>query len=87
MSFSLGPGQAKSFYILDREKADDFGAEDRKVYNVFSGGNGSVSWADQTIGLTGCGGYAQARAFVSVEIVTESVTSWVTLWGQPFGLG
>ncbi|MCP2279683.1 MspA family porin [Nocardia amikacinitolerans] len=84
---SLGPGQAKSFYILDREKADDFGNESHKVYNVFSGGSGSVAWADQTIGLTGCGGYAQARAFVSVEIVTESVTSWVTLWGQPFSLG
>ncbi|MEV0060472.1 MspA family porin [Nocardia sp. NPDC050718] len=84
---SLGPGQARSFYILDREKADDFGAEDHKVYNVFSGTGGSVTWSDQTIGLTGCGGYAQARAFVSVEIVTDRVTSWVTLWGQPFSLG
>ncbi|MEV6060898.1 MspA family porin [Nocardia asteroides] len=84
---SLGPGQSKSFYILDREKADDFGAESHKAYNVFSGGSGSVTWSDQTIGLSGCGGYAQARAFVSVEIVTERVTSWVTLWGQPFSLG
>ncbi|MCP2288405.1 MspA family porin [Nocardia amikacinitolerans] len=84
---SLGPGQATSFYILDREKADDFGAESHKPYNIFGGTSGSVTWADQTIGLSGCGGYAQARAFVSVEIITESVTSWVTLWGQPFSLG
>ncbi|MEV0336933.1 MspA family porin [Nocardia sp. NPDC050717] len=84
---SLGPGQAESFYILDREKADDFGNESHKVYNEFTGGSGSVAWADQTIGLSGCGGYAQARAFVSVEIVTDSVTSWVTLWGRPFSLG
>ncbi|MEV0032262.1 MspA family porin [Nocardia sp. NPDC050793] len=84
---SLGPGQSTSFYILDREKADDFGAESHKPYNVFGGTSGSVTWADQTIGLSGCGGYAQARAFVSVEVVTESVTSWVTLWGQPFSLG
>ncbi|MEV0686977.1 MspA family porin [Nocardia sp. NPDC050378] len=84
---SLGPGQAESFYILDREKADDFGNESHKAYNVFSGGSGSVTWSDQTIGLSGCGGYAQARAFVSVEIVTERVTSWVTLWGRPFSLG
>ncbi|WP_280447472.1 MspA family porin [Nocardia cyriacigeorgica] len=84
---SLGPGQAESFYILDREKPDDFGNESHKVYNEFSGGSGSVAWADQTIGLTGCGGYAQARAFVSVEVVTANVTSWVTLWGQPFSLG
>ncbi|MEU3010196.1 MspA family porin [Nocardia asteroides] len=84
---SLGPGQAKSFYILDREKADDFGNESHKAYNVFSGRSGSVAWSDQTIGLTGCGGYAQARSFVSVEVVTENVTSWVTVWGQPFSLG
>ncbi|MEV0339084.1 MspA family porin [Nocardia sp. NPDC050713] len=84
---SLGPGQATSFHILDREKADDFGAESHKPYNVFGGTSGSVTWADQTIGLSGCGGYAQARVFVSVEVVTESVTSWVTLWGQPFSLG
>ncbi|WP_431958018.1 MspA family porin [Nocardia lijiangensis] len=84
---SLGPGQATSFHILDREKADDFGAESHKPYNIFEGTSGSVTWADQTIGLSGCGGYAQARAFVSVEVITENVTSWVTLWGQPFSLG
>ncbi|MGY2010718.1 MspA family porin, partial [Nocardia gipuzkoensis] len=47
----------------------------------------SVTWADETIGLNGCGGYAQARAFVSVEVETDNVITWVTLWGQPFSLG
>lgn len=84
---TLGPGQAESFYILDREEADDFGAEVHRTYNSFSGTSGSVTWSDETIGLTGCAGYAQARSFVSVEVITDSVTSWVTLWGQPFGLG
>ncbi len=60
----LGPGQARSFYLLDREKAYDFGAESHKTYNSFSGSSGSVTWADSTIGLIGCAGYAQARAFV-----------------------
>ncbi|MFE3003327.1 MspA family porin, partial [Nocardia sp. NPDC059246] len=32
-------------------------------------------------------GYAQARAFVSVEIDTDTITSWVTIWGQPFSIG
>ncbi|MFD3505959.1 MspA family porin [Nocardia sp. NPDC058666] len=84
---SLGPGQSKSFYVLDLEMADDFGNETHKTRNAFKGGSGSVTWADETIGLSGCGGYAQARAFVSVEVETDNVMSWVTLWGAPFSLG
>ncbi|MEV6430908.1 MspA family porin [Nocardia sp. NPDC051463] len=86
-NLTLGPGQSKSFYILDLEQADDFGSEVHKKRNKFKGGSGSVTWADSTIGLTGCGGYAQARAFVSVEVETDNVITWVTLWGQPFSLG
>ncbi|WP_067572700.1 MspA family porin [Nocardia acidivorans] len=86
-NLNLGPGQAKSFYVLDEEMADDFGNEVHKVRNKFSGNSGSVTWADETIGLNGCAGYAQARAFVSVEVETDTVVTWVTLWGQPFSLG
>ncbi|MEV0360665.1 MspA family porin [Nocardia sp. NPDC050697] len=56
---SLGPGQAKSFlhpWILERP--DDCGSEDHKTYNSFSGSSGSVTWADETIRWSGCGGYA-----------------------------
>ncbi|MFC6014181.1 MspA family porin [Nocardia lasii] len=84
---SLGPGQSSSFYILDKEFADDYGSEAHGKSNKFSDGSGSVTWADTTIGLSGCAGYAQARAFVSVEVETDNVISWVTLWGQPFSLG
>ncbi|MFD3706987.1 MspA family porin [Nocardia sp. NPDC058658] len=84
---SLGPGQSSSFYILDREIADDFGSEAHSKSNKFKNGSGSVTWSDTTIGLTGCAGYAQARAFVSVEVETDNVISWVTLWGAPFSLG
>ncbi|WP_433521466.1 MspA family porin [Nocardia pseudovaccinii] len=86
-NLSLGPGQAESFYVLDLEQADDFGNESHKKRNKFKATSGSVTWADETIGLNGCGGYAQARAFVSVEVETANVVSWVTLWGQPFSLG
>ncbi|WP_067477740.1 MspA family porin [Nocardia amamiensis] len=86
-NLSLGPGQAKSFYVLDLEQADDFGNESHKTRNAFKGTSGSVTWTDETIGLDGCGGYAQARAFVSVEVQTDNVITWVTLWGQPFSLG
>ncbi|MFC4125784.1 MspA family porin [Nocardia rhizosphaerae] len=84
---SLGPGQAQSFYILDLEAPDDYGNEAHHKRNKFQGSNGSVTWADETISLSGCGGYAQARSFVSVEVETDNVISWVTLWGQPFSLG
>ncbi|MDO3650318.1 MspA family porin [Nocardia mangyaensis] len=86
-SLTLGPGQTRSFYVLDLEMADDYGNESHKTRNAFQGGSGSVTWADETIGLSGCGGYAQARSFVSVEVETDNVISWVTLWGQPFSLG
>lgn len=83
----LAPGQAKSFYVLDIEEKDDVGQDVHKPRNKFRGDSGSVAWSDETIGLTGCGGDAQARAFVSVEVETDNVISWVTLWGEPFSLG
>ncbi len=83
----LAPGQAKSFYVLDIEEKDDVGQDVHKPRNKFRGDSGSVAWTDETIGLTGCGGDAQARAFVSVEVETDNVISWVTLWGEPFSLG
>ncbi|MGW5386055.1 MspA family porin [Nocardia sp. NPDC003963] len=86
-NLTVGPGQAKSFYVLDIEGPDDFGSEDHATNNSFGGNSGSVTWSDQTIGLNGCGGYAQARSFVKVEVETENVISFVTLWGQPFSLG
>ncbi|MGX1770864.1 MspA family porin [Nocardia brasiliensis] len=86
-NLTLGPGQATSFYLLDREVADDFGNEDHSTQITFKNGKGSVTWADSTIGLGGCGGYAQARAFVKVKVETDNVMSYVTLWGQPFSLG
>ncbi|MFQ6228583.1 MspA family porin [Nocardia sp. NPDC002869] len=86
-NLTLGPGQAKSFYVLDIEKPDDYGDEDHATNNKFKGNSGSVTWSDQTIAVNGCGGYAQARAFVKVKVETDHVMSVVTLWGQPFSLG
>ncbi|MGH8881042.1 MAG: MspA family porin [Stackebrandtia sp.] len=86
-NLTLGPGQAKSFYVLDIEKPDDYGNENHATNNKFKGNSGSVTWSDQTLGLNGCGGYAQARSFVKVKVETDNVMSTVTLWGQPFSLG
>ncbi|GAB0101458.1 hypothetical protein JMUB6875_04220 [Nocardia sp. JMUB6875] len=86
-NLTLGPGQSKAFYLLDQEAPDDFGSEAHYVRNKFSGSSGSVSWSDETIGLNGCGGYAQARSFVAVQVETDNVITAYTLWGQPFSLG
>ncbi|WP_433209323.1 MspA family porin [Nocardia sp. CA-107356] len=86
-NLTLGPGQSTSFHLLDLEQADDFGQEVHRFRHEFSGTSGGVSWADETIGLNGCAGYAQARSFVSVEVETGSVVTWVTAWGQPFSIG
>jgi MspA len=84
---SIGPGEAASFSVLDLESADDFGGESHTGEHSFEGASGSVTWADSTMGIEGCAGYAQARSYVNVTVDTENVKGTVTLWGQPFSIG
>ncbi|MGW0246204.1 MspA family porin [Nocardia goodfellowii] len=86
-NLSLGPGQAKKFYVLDLEAPDAFGDETHRPFNRVMSPHGSVTWKNTTIGLTGCAGYAQARTFVQVDIETSNAKEIITLWGQPFSLG
>lgn len=86
-NLTLGPGQATSFLLLDIEKPDVYGNEGHTFAIKFKGATGSVTWSDSTIGLNGCGGYAQARSFVRVEVATDNGTSEFRVWGQPFSLG
>lgn len=53
----------------------------------FKGGSGSLSYADRTIGVDGCAGYAQARFFAQVKATTGDTARYTVLWGQPFTLG
>ncbi|QHE71273.1 MspA family porin [Rhodococcus sp. WAY2] len=84
---TLGPGQAKNVTILDLEQKDAYGSESHSGGNKFTGKTGSVTWADSTLGVSGCAGFAQARSYVKVAVSTDNVTSNVTLWGQPFSIG
>ncbi|WP_016883497.1 MspA family porin [Rhodococcus sp. DK17] len=84
---TLGPGEAVSVDILDLESADAYGGESHSAYNSFEGTDGSVTWADSSLGVSGCAGYAQARSYVNVSVETDNVSSTVTLWGQPFSIG
>ena len=84
---TLGPGEAVSVDIIDLESADAYGGESHSAYNSFEGTDGSVTWAESTLGVSGCAGYAQARSYVNVSVETDNVSSTVTLWGQPFSIG
>ncbi|MBC7302916.1 MAG: MspA family porin [Nocardia sp.] len=86
-NLTLGPGQASTFWLLQVEGANAYGEESYVPAIKFKGQEGSVTWADSTLGLAGCAGYAQARAFVAVEVTTEFGRSEMRLWGQPFSLG
>lgn len=86
-SVTVGPGQAANYRILDIEKADAYGAESHTGAHSFKGTSGSVTYADSTMAVNGCAGYAQARSFATVTVNTDTVTSTTTLWGQPFSIG
>ncbi|MGW6730887.1 MspA family porin [Nocardia sp. NPDC055029] len=86
-TLSLGPGQAQTYFLLDLERADAFDESVHLPYTGFSGTAGSVTWKNQTIALSGCAGYAQARAFALAEVETANVKETVVIWGQPFSLG
>lgn len=80
---TLGPGQATSFYLLDLEEADAFGSESHQKRIKFSGSSGSVTWADSTIGLSGCAGL---RAGAGLR-QGEGVDRERELGGHPVGAG
>ncbi|WP_216892032.1 MspA family porin [Nocardia alni] len=87
-TLSLGPGQEQNFNILDIEGADPFGADHNFPSNSYRNTNDvGVSWKDTTIALTGCAGYAQARAFVKIRAQTDTAVGQIVAWGPPFSLG
>ncbi|GCE36305.1 hypothetical protein Rhow_001671 [Rhodococcus wratislaviensis] len=84
---TIGPGEATNVPILDIEYTDDYGAEAHKSSFKFTGKSGGFTYSDETFGVSGCAGYAQARSYAKVAVSTDSVDGTVTLWGQPFSLG
>lgn len=53
----------------------------------FKGASGSLSYTEQTIGVDGCAGYAQARFFAKVKTKVGNTQGTTYLWGKPFTLG
>ncbi|MFI5776128.1 MspA family porin [Nocardia sp. NPDC051570] len=46
-----------------------------------------IGYADRGIQISGCGGYAQARAFTTLTVINAQGSAEVTLYGQPFSVG
>ncbi|WAC54636.1 MspA family porin [Gordonia sp. SL306] len=85
-SVTLGPGQAANYTINDVEGKDDFGAESHGAAVKFAG-SGAVAYTNETMMINGCAGYAQARSYAKVQVMTDHTTQVVYLYGKPFSLG
>lgn len=82
-TIGLGPGAAGYVPIIDETDGDD----DTVSSYSFAGNRGGVAYSQEKFGVTGCGGYAEAKAKVTVTVDTDAVKGVVTLYGQPFSLG
>ncbi|MGW0036962.1 MspA family porin [Gordonia sp. NPDC003376] len=87
-SISIGPGQAVNYYINDVESADDFGADKHSSKVTYKGVDSArLGYVNETIQINGCAGYAQARSFANVTVVTSNAEQVMTFYGKPFSLG
>lgn len=72
--FSLGLSPGRIVYAqLERKQLEEPG-------NYF------FEWRNAQIEIQGCGGYAQARSYVTVEATGEDHQK-IILWGKPFTIG
>lgn len=91
LNLDLAPGQLNDVKLVADEtdaKIDGVtvATEESNSFD-FSGNGGGFTFADETLSVSGCAGFAEARSYVNVTIENDAVTSTVTLWGQPFSIG
>nr|WP_296774026.1 MspA family porin [Rhodococcus sp. (in: high G+C Gram-positive bacteria)] len=91
VNLDLAPGQLNDIKLVSDEtdaKIDGVTvATDTSNSFDFSGNGGGYTYADETLSVSGCAGFAEARSYVNVTIENDAVTSTVTLWGNPFSIG
>ncbi|WP_288815890.1 MspA family porin [uncultured Gordonia sp.] len=86
--FTLSPGEAKYFPIIEETSGSDTAYKDYNVSSYsFKGQRGGVTYSQQKFGLDGCAGYASAKAKIKVTVSTDSVKGVITLYGKPFSIG
>lgn len=72
ISLQLGPGQVAFVEVTYKD--------------ILHPGVYSIDYKDVEISVQGCAGYAQARAYTNVDIMSNFY-SRTTLYGQPFSIG
>ncbi|MGW6730886.1 MspA family porin [Nocardia sp. NPDC055029] len=72
LGIQLGPGEVKFVQINFKD--------------IIKPGVYSVGYRDVEMNIQGCGGYAQARSYATVEIIGDH-HSKTTLYGAPFSIG
>ena len=86
--FTLGPGQASYFPIIETTSGTDTAYSDYKVNSYsFKGKSGGVVYSQEKFGMDGCAGYASAKAKIKVTVSTDAVKGVITLYGKPFSIG
>ncbi|PWD44794.1 hypothetical protein ACN93_01795 [Gordonia paraffinivorans] len=86
--FTLAPGEATYFPIIETTSGTDTAYEDYHVNSyAFKGKKGGVVYSQEKFGLDGCAGYASAKAKVKVTVSTDAVKGVITLYGKPFSIG
>ncbi|MDZ7928616.1 MAG: MspA family porin [Rhodococcus sp. (in: high G+C Gram-positive bacteria)] len=91
VELALAPGQFNDVKLVADEKSAEIDGVTvaTEVSNefAFDGNGGGYTYADETLSVAGCAGYAEARSYVKVTIDNDAVTATTTLWGQPFSIG
>lgn len=91
VNLELAPGQLNDIKLVADEKSAKIDgvtvATETSNSFAFDGSGGGYTYADETLSVSGCAGYAEARSYVKVTIDNDAVTSTITLWGQPFSIG
>lgn len=91
LNLELAPGQLNDVKLVADEtdaKIDGITVATETDNDFpFEGNGGGFTFADETLSVSGCAGFAEARSYVDVTIENDAVKSTVTLWGQPFSIG
>ena len=67
------PGQERA--VLDLENGRRLRRRGSQERYKFTGKSGGFTYSDETFGVSGCAGYAQARSYVKVAVSTDNVTA------------
>lgn len=82
ISITLGPG--KTAFVPVVNYTDD---DDKTVNDVpFKGSSAGIAYSQEDFHVEQCAGFAEAKAYIKVQVSTEAVDGYVTLVGRPFSL-